>query len=107
MKYVYNYFLLIIAASCTIPDLLASKIAVTSKQKPPAEWFYAAERGDIATILKLIDTVDINSQDTPLGYSALTLAIQNHDHVTKLLLAQPDINVNQHDKSRLGMTALL
>lgn len=108
MKYVYNYFLLIIAAAAsTANDLLASKIAVTQKQKPPAEWFYAAERGDIETIRKLIDTVDINSQDTPLGYSALTLAVQYHEHITKLLLQQPDINVNQHDKSRLGMNALL
>lgn len=69
-------------------------MGLTSEQSVLDEWFNAARDGNFNTIKRLLDVVNINSQDKD-GYTVLMLAAYFGDEkIVKFLLQNPKIDIN-------------
>lgn len=107
---------ILIAAALSLPAELLSAgretPQITDQIHPVVEkWFAAIQNGDLSTVKDLIGKIDINVQEIrgPIivrpgmvqdhrGYTGLHKAVYyGHEHIVKLLLSVPGINVNIQD----------
>lgn len=101
MKQLYNY-LFLIAVLAGLAHYEVVRTAGVDRDKSvndsiKREWFYAAVMGDLKTLEKLIDQVNVNARDVTHD-SALMIAVRlGHEKIFERLLKVPGIDVNIRD----------
>lgn len=94
-----------IIISCIFYTLLLTIFTLDAGGDDIEQWFSAAEKGDLNTVKKLLNKIDVNAQDIN-GDTALNLAASfGHENIVKVLLKTSGIDINFQDKE--GSTALM
>lgn len=100
---IYPIIAAILICSAAQQLLYPANLAVPKKKtgitkKEIDSWFKAAQEGDLKVISTLIDKIDLNITDI-YGYTALLYAsMHGHPDIVRLLVREPNINVNYQDK---------